>query len=272
MTKTQTALPKITGSTWSTTDSVTAMRCPASSSSAVKLPPRFRLAKNWNVPTASWRRVRLRSKSRLAGAAAYDQHLLSTADSTPRSGRSRRRINTQTSFNALSPGWRRFIRDLLAFSRTNTRRGRANRHSGSVGILSEALSVLQQRIEASGAQVWSVPLPKVRGSTARIGRYLFRNLLSNALKYVRHGYAPEIHVSTRSVGEQWVVSVRDNGIGFHPQYAERIFGLFKRLHKEEYPGQAWGLRSAAGSSRARRANLGRRHAGRRRDLPRLAAR
>ena len=51
----------------------------------------------------------------------------------------------------------------------------------------------------------------------------------------------KIEISAKADGEQWIISVRDNGIGFEPQYAERIFGLFKRLHRDEYPGTGLGL-------------------------------
>jgi signal transduction histidine kinase len=50
-----------------------------------------------------------------------------------------------------------------------------------------------------------------------------------------------VHVGARRDGRKWIVSVSDNGIGFASHYAERIFGLFKRLHKEEYPGTGLGL-------------------------------
>ncbi len=71
--------------------------------------------------------------------------------------------------------------------------------------------------------------------------HVFQNLLSKALKYRKPDTAPEIDISARDDGDDSVVSVRDNGIGFESQYAERIFGLFKRLHKEEYPGTGLGL-------------------------------
>jgi signal transduction histidine kinase len=71
--------------------------------------------------------------------------------------------------------------------------------------------------------------------------HVFQNLLSNSLKYSRAGVPPEIQVSARTDGDVCTVSIRDNGIGFDQGYAERIFGLFKRLHKEEYPGTGLGL-------------------------------
>jgi light-regulated signal transduction histidine kinase (bacteriophytochrome) len=70
---------------------------------------------------------------------------------------------------------------------------------------------------------------------------LFQNLIGNALKYRNPDCPPKIHIMAESHGDEWVVSVRDNGIGFDPQYAERIFGVFKRLHNRQYPGTGIGL-------------------------------
>jgi signal transduction histidine kinase len=70
---------------------------------------------------------------------------------------------------------------------------------------------------------------------------LFQNLLSNAIKYRHPEHRPRIEISAVHENDEWIISVRDNGIGFDPQYKERIFGLFKRLHKHEYPGTGLGL-------------------------------
>jgi PAS domain S-box-containing protein len=132
------------------------------------------------------------------------------------------------------------IKDLLTFSRTI--------HSEDLQVgtadlslaLSEATSVLKGRIEETRAVIEFPPLPSVRGDTAQLA-HVFQNLLSNALKYQRKGARPEVKITALCDGANWVITVRDNGIGFEPQYAERIFGLFKRLHKEEYPGTGLGL-------------------------------
>ena len=70
---------------------------------------------------------------------------------------------------------------------------------------------------------------------------LLQNLITNAIKF--HGdQPPRIHLSARQEGQEWVIAVRDHGIGFDPQYAEGIFKVFQRLHtKEEYPGTGIGL-------------------------------
>ena len=69
---------------------------------------------------------------------------------------------------------------------------------------------------------------------------VFQNLISNALKY-RNSRRPEVHVGVQREQENWVITVKDNGIGFDQAYAEQIFGLFKRLHKREYSGTGLGL-------------------------------
>jgi light-regulated signal transduction histidine kinase (bacteriophytochrome) len=81
-------------------------------------------------------------------------------------------------------------------------------------------------------------IPVDRGQMVR----LFQNLIGNALKYRKPGQTPKIHVSAEQRDEEWVISVQDNGIGFDPQFAPRIFAPFKRLHQpDEYPGTGVGL-------------------------------
>jgi light-regulated signal transduction histidine kinase (bacteriophytochrome) len=132
------------------------------------------------------------------------------------------------------------IQDLLTFSRA------VHSELVTIGVadlsdaLNEAMSVLKNRIEESGCVITADPLPKVRADVAQMA-HVFQNLLSNALKYCKYGSVPAIHISAQRDGNYWVVSIEDHGIGFEPRYAERIFGLFKRLYKEEYPGTGLGL-------------------------------
>ena len=70
---------------------------------------------------------------------------------------------------------------------------------------------------------------------------VFQNLLSNALKYRKLNVTPEIRISSQKTSSEWIISVKDNGIGFEQLYALRIFGLFKRLHNDEFPGTGLGL-------------------------------
>jgi PAS domain S-box-containing protein len=133
------------------------------------------------------------------------------------------------------------IHDLLTFSRSVQSEELPTIGTADLqAALSEALSVMKNRIEETGAVIRSSPLPSARGDTAQMA-HVFQNVLSNALKYRREGVLPEIQIAAVRDRDHWIVSVRDNGIGFEPRYSERIFGLFKRLHKDEYPGTGLGL-------------------------------
>jgi len=131
------------------------------------------------------------------------------------------------------------IVDLLAYSRIETI-GQEFAPTDCEGVLQRVLSDLRVAIEESGAEVTHDPLPQVMADNVQLGQVL-QNLLGNAIKF-RSQEPPRIHVSARQEGQQWVFSVRDNGIGINPRYAERIFGIFERLHpRTEYPGTGIGL-------------------------------
>jgi PAS domain S-box-containing protein len=132
------------------------------------------------------------------------------------------------------------IRDVLNFSRMIHLESVEGPRADLSAALTEATSVLKDRIEASGASIQASALPTVYGDSAQLAQ-VFQNLLSNAIKYQFNGTRPEIQISASRDGSDWIISVQDNGIGFEGQYAERIFGLFKRLHKQEYPGTGLGL-------------------------------
>ena len=106
-------------------------------------------------------------------------------------------------------------------------------------VLSKALLNLQAAIAESGAIVTSGPLPTLVAEEVMLIQ-LFQNLISNAIKY-RSEETPRIHVSAERGADGWLFSVRDNGIGIDPQYADRVFGMFKRLHGSEIPGTGIGL-------------------------------
>jgi signal transduction histidine kinase len=132
------------------------------------------------------------------------------------------------------------IRDLLKYSSTVQREELPVGTADLSVSLSEAQTTLGSRLEESHAQVYSGPLPVVRGDAKQMA-HVFQNLLSNAIKYRKADVPPEIHISAELSGDEWTIVVRDNGIGFEQQYAKKIFGLFKRLHKDEYPGTGLGL-------------------------------
>jgi PAS domain S-box-containing protein len=132
------------------------------------------------------------------------------------------------------------IRDLLSYSRAVHAEDQSPGPADLGAALAQAVSMLESRINETGATVIAGELPVVLGDESQLSQ-VFQNLLSNALKYCRENEPPQIRISARQENRAWLVSVEDNGIGFQPQYAERIFGLFKRLHKQAYPGTGLGL-------------------------------
>jgi PAS domain S-box-containing protein len=132
------------------------------------------------------------------------------------------------------------IHDLLMYSRIVQRDALPVGTANLSESFAEALTVLKSRIEEKNASISAGSLPSVRGDTAQLS-HVFQNVLSNAIKYSKKNLAPDIHISSTREQDRWVIAVRDNGIGFEQQYAERIFGLFKRLHKDEYAGTGLGL-------------------------------
>jgi signal transduction histidine kinase len=131
------------------------------------------------------------------------------------------------------------INDLLAFSRV----GRGGREQETVRLadaLATAQSALARAIAESGASVESGELPVVRGDRAQLAS-LFQNLLANAVKF-RGAEPPVVRIEAVRRGEAWELSCSDNGIGVEPEYAERIFLIFQRLHsREAYEGSGIGL-------------------------------
>jgi PAS domain S-box-containing protein len=131
------------------------------------------------------------------------------------------------------------INDLLQLSRVESQ-GKPFQLTDCEKVLERALQNLQISISESGAIVKLDPLPKVSGDEVQLTQ-LFQNLIANAIKF-RGEKSPEIHISAKRNENDWIFSVKDNGIGIEPQYFERIFIIFKRLHnKQEYPGSGIGL-------------------------------
>jgi PAS domain S-box-containing protein len=132
------------------------------------------------------------------------------------------------------------INDLLAYSRVGTR-GEALAPTDTRSVFDVACANLMRAIEDSGAEVTSGELPSVLGDQSQLVQ-LFQNLLSNAIKFRRSEGPVKVHVGAERRDGEWLFSVRDNGIGMEPQYLERIFIIFQRLHvKVEYSGTGIGL-------------------------------
>jgi PAS domain S-box-containing protein len=131
------------------------------------------------------------------------------------------------------------ISDLLAYSRVGKGGGTVER-ADLEAVFQRTLDVLRAAIEESGAQVTAGPLPTVAADPVQVGQVL-QNLVGNGLKF-RGAEPPRVHVSAERRGDEWLVSVRDNGIGIAPEYAQRIFVIFQRLHtRAEYAGTGIGL-------------------------------
>jgi len=134
----------------------------------------------------------------------------------------------------------RLINDLLAFSRI----GRLT--AGFTDIdLNELMAEVTAQISAAreyakGDVTWD-RLPVVEGEEPLLSA-LFTNLIANSLKFRRPSVPPKVHISARQVDQQWEIAVADNGIGIDPDFADKVFVIFQRLHaKDAYPGTGIGL-------------------------------
>jgi PAS domain S-box-containing protein len=133
----------------------------------------------------------------------------------------------------------RLIDDLLAFSRVGTR-GAPLVPTDAQAALESALATLHASIADSAGTVTSDALPVVIADAGQLTQ-LLTNLIGNALKF-RGDNPPRVHVGVARDGRIYTISVQDNGIGISPEYFERIFVIFQRLHsQEEYPGTGVGL-------------------------------
>ena len=133
---------------------------------------------------------------------------------------------------------KQLINDLLNYSRAG--RGPEPVVLDLSAPLSRALASLSLSIEETSAEITNDPLPRVIGDENRLYE-VFQNLIGNAIKF--RGSAPaQIHIGARREGGEWTISVADHGIGIAPEYQQRIFAMFQRLHgREEYPGTGIGL-------------------------------
>jgi PAS domain S-box-containing protein len=131
------------------------------------------------------------------------------------------------------------INDLLAYSRVETR-SLELQPVDTQQLVDGVVADLAAAIAEAGATVEAEYLPIVRGDLVQL-RQLFQNLITNAVKF-RGERPPQVRITAEKQAQWWQFGVRDNGIGIEPQYLERIFVLFQRLHtRAEYPGTGIGL-------------------------------
>jgi light-regulated signal transduction histidine kinase (bacteriophytochrome) len=131
------------------------------------------------------------------------------------------------------------VQDLLAYSRVEIQ-GKPLEPTDANDACAEAIENLAVAIAEAGAEVTCEPLPTVNADPVQL-KSLFQNLIGNAIKY-RGSEPPRIEIRAADSGDEWEFRIRDNGIGISPQYFERIFVIFQRLHgREEYSGTGIGL-------------------------------
>jgi len=131
------------------------------------------------------------------------------------------------------------IDDLLEFSRVTTQ-AREFEPIDCELVYKQVLPNLETSIKENEAIITHDKLPEVMADSTQLTQ-VFQNLISNAIKF-RSEKTPKIHISSRKEDDQWIFSVTDNGIGIDPKHSDRIFEVFKRLHKRrEYPGTGIGL-------------------------------
>ena len=132
------------------------------------------------------------------------------------------------------------IQDLLTLSRTGKSAMKHERVSLSACV-DRALEALAAPIEETDAEISRDELPDAVGDASMLTQ-LYQNLIGNALKFNARVRRPMVHLTAEQDDGQWILGVRDNGIGIKPEYAEQIFAAFKRLHgRDEYAGTGIGL-------------------------------
>lgn len=131
------------------------------------------------------------------------------------------------------------IKDLLSYSRITTH-AKPSKINNIEEVLKDALYNLQESIKESGAVITYDQLPILKVDKTQFTQ-LFQNLISNAIKF-RREEPPKIHIGLIKVNDEWMFSIKDNGIGIESKYFGKLFNIFYRLHtKEEYPGTGIGL-------------------------------
>jgi PAS domain S-box-containing protein len=132
------------------------------------------------------------------------------------------------------------IKDLLEYTEVVDIQGEQEKVTDCNEACRTALGNLAAAIADCAADISVAPLPTVVAQRTHFIQ-LFQNLIGNALKYRAKERSPQIHISAERADDHWIFSVTDNGIGIAPEYHERIFGVFKRLHGRDIPGTGIGL-------------------------------
>lgn len=136
---------------------------------------------------------------------------------------------------------RKLVKELLNLSKITTK-GKSFEWINTEGILQSIIvSMLSYQVEYTKAVITYDSMPEIFADRVQF-EHLLLNLISNGIKYHKPGAAPEVHISCQGNDDVWLFSVKDNGIGINPQFHQRIFRIFQRLHLEaEYEGSGVGL-------------------------------
>jgi light-regulated signal transduction histidine kinase (bacteriophytochrome) len=134
------------------------------------------------------------------------------------------------------------LQDLVAGLRKHTRivgQRQPARIFDANTALAGAIAMIRPAIEQNDARITHDLLPEVYGDPTQI-THILASLIDNSIKF-RSKQLPRIHITATTEGRAWIFSVRDNGIGIDPKHAHRIFGVFKRVYNDAYPGAGMGL-------------------------------
>jgi PAS domain S-box-containing protein len=131
------------------------------------------------------------------------------------------------------------LKDLLTYSQAGSSSEGPVHPVECAAAMQRVVLNLQASLEQNGANVTWDPLPIISAHEVRIVQ-LLQNLIGNAIKY-RGADPPRIHIAAERRESDWLFAVEDNGIGIAPEYAQEIFGIFRRLHGQDYPGTGIGL-------------------------------
>lgn len=132
------------------------------------------------------------------------------------------------------------VSDLLAYTSSTNERHPERASANADAVLRRVLQDLARPLKESGGTVTAPVLPALPISEPHLTQ-LFQNLIGNAIKYSRSGEPPRIDIAIQQEGGESRLSVTDNGQGIEPEYRQRVFGLFKRLHSSDVPGTGLGL-------------------------------
>lgn len=136
-------------------------------------------------------------------------------------------------------GMTELVRELLDFAQIESH-ARTFENVDMESVYHYVVALYREEAEQVGAQITHDPLPVICGNVSHI-RHLMQNLLANALKYRRPGITPQIHFSVQQCDGLWQFCVADNGIGIPAAEQDKIFEVFKRAHRGDYPGTGIGL-------------------------------